>query len=165
LQAASLRDVDFRDPGQVLAALNDRYQMKGRDDLYFTLWYGVYHPQTRRLDYGCAGHPPAAMVRADTQSVQLLQAKGGPVGLRTGTAFARETVMVPDGSRIYLFSDGAFEVERPDGTMMRLEDLLHLINRPATDGQCDLDALFGHLVQVRGGGAFEDDFSIVRFTF
>jgi serine phosphatase RsbU (regulator of sigma subunit) len=165
LQAASLRDVDFRDPGQVLAALNDQYQMKGRDDLYFTLWYGVYRPQTRPLDYGCAGHPPAVIVDTGTQSVQSLSAKGAAVGLQPGTAFARETVKVPDGSRIYLFSDGAFEVERPDGTMMRLEDLLHFISRPASDGQCDLDLLFQHLMQVRGGEAFEDDFSIVRFTF
>ena len=64
LQAASLRDVDFNEPGQVLAALNDRYQMKGKDDLFFTLWYGVYHPASRQLDYGCAGHPPAALVDA-----------------------------------------------------------------------------------------------------
>jgi sigma-B regulation protein RsbU (phosphoserine phosphatase) len=165
LQAASLRDVDFRDPGQVLAALNDRYQMKGRDDLYFTLWYGVYRPQTRQLDYGCAGHPPAVIVDIGKQSVHSLSAKGSAVGLQPGTVFARETAIVPDGSRLYLFSDGAFEVQRPDGTMMRLEDLLHFVSRPATDGQCDLDLLFHHLMQVRGGEALEDDFSIVRFTF
>jgi sigma-B regulation protein RsbU (phosphoserine phosphatase) len=165
LQAASLRDVDFRDPGQVLAALNDRYQMKGRDDLYFTLWYGVYRPQTRQLDYGCAGHPPGVIVDTGTQSVHSLSSKNCAVGLQPGTVFARETAIVPDGSRLYLFSDGAFEVQRPDGTMMRLEDLLHFISRPATDGQCDLDLLFQHLVQVRGGEVLEDDFSIVRFTF
>jgi serine phosphatase RsbU (regulator of sigma subunit) len=165
LQAASLRDVDFCDPGQVLAALNDRYQMKGRDDLYFTLWYGVYCPKTRRLDYGCAGHPPAVMVDAGTQSMHLLQAKDVAVGLRPGHAFARETVIMPNGSQLYVFSDGAFEVQRPDGSMMRLEDLLQFIGRPATGTQCDLDLLFQHLVQARGGKALEDDFSIVRVTF
>ena len=165
LQAASLRDVDFRDPGQVLAALNERYQMKGHDDLYFTLWYGVYRPASRRLDYGCAGHPPAVMLDVSAQSVQLLQAKGGPVGLQPGTAFARESVAVPEGSRVYLFSDGAFEVQRPDGSMMRLEDLLEFISRPASDGQSDLDLVLQHLAAARGGEALEDDLSIVRFSF
>jgi serine phosphatase RsbU (regulator of sigma subunit) len=165
LQAASLRDVDFRDPSQVLAVLNDRYQMKGNDDLYFTLWYGVYCPETRRLDYGCAGHPPAVMVDAGTQSLRLLQAKGAAVGLRTGNAFARETIIVPDGSQLYVFSDGAFEVQRPDGSMMQFEDLLQFISRPTSSGQCDLDLLLQHLVQTRGGETLEDDFSIVRFTF
>lgn len=166
LQAASLRDVDFHDPSQVLGALNERYQMQSNNDLYFTLWYGVYHPATRRLDYGCAGHPPAILVDADTQSLQLLKAKGPPIGLRSGAAYACETVTVPGNStRLYLFSDGAFEVKRADGTMMSFEEFLDFIKRPAVDGQSDLDLLFQYLAQVRGDDALEDDFSIVRFTF
>jgi sigma-B regulation protein RsbU (phosphoserine phosphatase) len=165
LQGASLRDVDFRDPGQVLAALNDRYQMKGDHDLFFTLWYGVYRPAARQLDYACGGHPPAVMVDDSSQHVQLLKAKGAAVGVMPGAAFARETVAVPDGSRFYVFSDGAFEVERPDGSMMRLEELVEFVRRPANGGTCDLDLLFEHLIKTRGGPALEDDFSIIRCAF
>jgi serine phosphatase RsbU (regulator of sigma subunit) len=165
LQAASLRDVDFRDPGQVLAALNDRYQMKGDNDLYFTLWYGVYRPAARQLDYSCGGHPPAVLLNHSSQQVQLLKTKGAAVGLMPGAAFARETVAVPDGSRLYVFSDGAFEVERPDGSMMRLEDLVEFLRRPANGETCDLDLLLEHLVETRGGSALEDDFSIIRCEF
>jgi sigma-B regulation protein RsbU (phosphoserine phosphatase) len=164
IRAASLRDVDFRDPGQVLSAMNERYLMKGMDDLYFSLWYGVYRPASRRLDYGCAGHPPAVLVEPGRPEAQLLSAKGGAIGLRAGTAFARESVNVPEHSRLYLFSDGAFEVQRTDGSMMQLDDLLALMSRPASDGRSDLDLLFEHLVEARGGAALEDDFSIVRFA-
>jgi serine phosphatase RsbU (regulator of sigma subunit) len=164
LQSASLRDVDFRDPASVLAALNERYQMQSHNDLYFTIWYGVYHPATRRLDYGCAGHPPAVIVDAATQGVELLKGKGRPVGLTPNAAYGRETVMVPPQTRLYLFSDGAFEVERPDGTMMRFEDILPFLARPATDGHSDLDLLFQQLLKERGGDTLEDDFSIVRFA-
>jgi phosphoserine phosphatase RsbU/P len=165
LQAASLRDVDFRDPRQVLAALNDRYQMKGDNDLYFTLWYGVYRPAIRQLDHACGGHPPAVMVDASSQRVELLKAKGPAVGLMPAAAFARETVAVPEGSRLYVFSDGAFEVERPDGSMMQLEDLVEFVRRPVNGGPCDLDVLFEHLLQARRGAALEDDFSIIRCAF
>jgi len=168
LQAASLRDVDFRDPSLVLKALNERYQMKTDHDLFFTLWYGVYHPATRRLDYGCAGHPPALLMEAGTagtQSVQLLKAKGSPIGLKRGAAYARETVIVPGDSRLYLFSDGAYEVEGPDGSVMSFDDLVHVLKHPGMDGQSDLDLLFQHLVRMRGANALEDDFSIVRFMF
>jgi len=165
LQAASERDVDFRNPSLVLKALNERYQMETDHDLFFTLWYGVYHPATRRLDYGCAGHPPAVLMEAGTQSVQLLKAKGLPIGLKPDVAYACESVIVPGDSRLYLFSDGAYEVEGPDGTMMRSEDLIHFLKHPGMDGQSDLDRLFQHLVQMRGANALEDDFSIVRFMF
>ena len=139
--------------------------MQSNHDLYFTLWYGVYQPATRRLDYGCAGHPPAVLLDAGAQSIQLLKAKGPPIGLRPGATYACETVVVPDDTRLYLFSDGAFELKRSDGTMMTFEDFLEFINRPAVDGQSDLDLLFQQLAQVRGEEALEDDLSIVRFSF
>jgi serine phosphatase RsbU (regulator of sigma subunit) len=165
LQAASLRGVDFHDPSQVLVALNDRYQMRTETDLYFTLWYGVYHPGSRRLQYGCAGHPPAILVDPGTQSAQLLRAKGIPVGMMPSTAYACETVSVPQNSRLYLFSDGAFEVERPNGNIMGFEELLNFINRPAMQQESDLDLLLQHLRQVTDAAALGDDCSIVRFIF
>jgi len=164
LRSASLRDVDFRDPAAVLAALNERYEMKGPDDLYFTLWYGVYQPRTRRLDYASAGHPPAAIAEPGTQTPRLLQAKGIAVGLRPGVTFARESITVPERSLLYVFSDGAFEIERPDGSMMQLDNLLSLI-RPVAGTDCNLDHLFERLIEAHGGKALEDDFSLVRFAF
>ena len=89
----------------VLKALNERYQMQTNHDLYFTLWYGVYHPPTRRLEYGCAGHPPAVLMGASPQDTQLLKGKGVAIGLKPGVAYACETVIVPENTRLYLFSD------------------------------------------------------------
>jgi sigma-B regulation protein RsbU (phosphoserine phosphatase) len=165
LQAAALRDVDFRDPVQVLGALNERYQMESHHGLYFTLWYGVFHRATRRLAYGCAGHPSAVLLDAGSPGVQLLKAKGRPIALAPGAVYASEAIVVPPGTRLYLFSDGVFEVQRSDGTMTTFEEFVDFLKGAGTDGQSDLDRLFQHLVQIRGGGALEDDFSIVRFAF
>jgi serine phosphatase RsbU (regulator of sigma subunit) len=164
LQAASLRNVDFRDPVQVLGALNETYQMESHHGLYFTLWYGIFHPATRRLEYCCAGHPPAVLMDAGSANVQLLKAKGRPIGLAPGGVYVREGVVVPPGTRLYLFSDGVFEVQRPDGTMTTFEEFVDFIKGAGSNGQSDLDLLFEHLMQLRGGGALEDDFSIVRFA-
>jgi sigma-B regulation protein RsbU (phosphoserine phosphatase) len=104
--------------------------------------------------------------------VQLLKAKGSPIGLKRGAAYARETVIVPGDSRLYLFSDGAYEVEGPDGRVMSFDDLVDLLKHPGQDSksagqsdrQSDLDLLFQHLVRMRGANALDDDFSIVRFA-
>jgi sigma-B regulation protein RsbU (phosphoserine phosphatase) len=164
LQAASLRNVDFRDPVQVLGALNETYQMESHHGLYFTLWYGIFHPATRRLEYCCAGHPPAVLMDAGSANVQLLKAKGRPIGLAPGGVYVREGVVVPPGTRLYLFSDGVFEVQRPDGTMTTFEEFVDFIKGAGSNRESDLDLLFEHLMQLRGGGALEDDFSIVRFA-
>jgi sigma-B regulation protein RsbU (phosphoserine phosphatase) len=165
LQAASLRDVDFRDPCQVLGALNETYQMQSSSDLYFTLWYGVYQPANRRLDFGCAGHPPAVLIEPGTDRVELLKTKGLPIGLIPGAAYACETITVPRDRRLYLLSDGTFEVERADGTMLTFDEFVAFMTRSTTADPCDLDRLYQHLVALRGGATLEDDFSIVRFAF
>ncbi|MFM8411826.1 MAG: response regulator, partial [Alphaproteobacteria bacterium] len=42
LGTRTLPGVDFRDPAAVLAALNDAFQMDRQNEMYFTIWYGVY---------------------------------------------------------------------------------------------------------------------------
>lgn len=68
LRSGSLPDVDLRDPAQVMAGLNRIYRMQAHNDLFFTIWYGVYCPATRRLDFAAAGHPPALLVRPEPNS-------------------------------------------------------------------------------------------------
>jgi len=168
LQASSLRDVDFRDPAQVLRALNETYQMQSATDLYFTLWYGVYQPASRRLDFGCAGHPAAILVEPGTDRVTLLKPKGLPIGLMPDVAYASDTVAIPPGQRLYVVSDGTFEVERPDGTMLAFEDLVRFMTGPGANSGADasdLDRLYRHLVALGGREALADDFSIMRFAF
>ena len=48
LRSQSLPQTDFREPGQVLSALNKAFQMDQQNGLYFTIWYGIYHKPTRR---------------------------------------------------------------------------------------------------------------------
>lgn len=68
LRSGSLPEVDLRDPAQVMAGLNRIYRMQAHNDLFFTIWYGVYTPATRRLDYAAAGHPPALLVQLESAS-------------------------------------------------------------------------------------------------
>jgi serine phosphatase RsbU (regulator of sigma subunit) len=165
LQAASLREVDFRDPAQVLGALNEVYQMQSTKDLYFTLWYGVYQPASRRLHFGSAGHPSALLVDPCAGDAVLLKAKGLPLGMMPGVTYACETITVPPDCRLYLMSDGAFEVEQPDGAMLAFDDFVRFMTDPTIDDDSGLDRLYRHLVALRGCDTLDDDFSIVRFAF
>jgi serine phosphatase RsbU (regulator of sigma subunit) len=165
LQSAALREVDFRDPKQVLDALNARYQMVGLADLFFTLWYGVYHPQTRRLDYACAGHPSAVLLEADAGEIRRLAIKSPPIGCKPGAAYPTATLTVPTASRLYLVSDGAYEIARPDGGMLSFDGFLEILRETASALPHDLDRLFERLTQLRGGEPLEDDCSMLRLAF
>jgi serine phosphatase RsbU (regulator of sigma subunit) len=166
LQSASLRDVDFRDPERVLASLNAYYQMINLDDLFFTLWYGVYCPDTRRLDYCSAGHPPALLFERGGVQMRQLGSPSLPIGCVPNASYVGEYVQVPPRSRLYLFSDGAFEIQRPSGAMLSYEEFLDCVRgAAAARDRSDVECLFDGLIGLRGGEALEDDVSIVRFAF
>ncbi len=164
LRYTSLPGVDFRRPAQVLSSLNNTYQMQSDRDLYFTLWYGVYRPASRTLEYGCAGHPAALLIASDGTSVQQLKVKGVAIGLAEGVRYECGQVTIPHASRLYLLSDGTFEVQRPDGTLLASRELAEFLQH-APPGSPDMDDWLRHLQQLRGAPILEDDFSIARFDF
>ncbi len=62
LRSQALPQTNFRQPGEVLAALNNAFQMDQQNGLFFTIWYGVYNKPARRIDYAGGGHPPVLLM-------------------------------------------------------------------------------------------------------
>ena len=69
---------------------------------------------------------------------------------------------MPSPSRLFLFSDGAYEVRRPDGSMLDFDEFLEALARPAAPGVSELDRLLDFVREVHGSSGLEDDFSIVK---
>ena len=61
ISSQTLPNTDFRDPGQVLKALDATFLMDQHDDKYFTIWYGVYRKSRRQLVYA-ERWPPGGFV-------------------------------------------------------------------------------------------------------
>ncbi len=72
---------------------------------------------------------------------------------------------VPKDSRLYLFSDGVYEVERPDGTMWSFEELQDYLNRPPAEPSTEIEALYKTLQELHSGETLDDDFSLLRLDF
>lgn len=164
LRSQSLPNVDFRDPVAVLGGMNASFQMGKQNDLYFTLWYGVYNRQTRRLRYASAGHPPALLFTDSQPATQLLNRNFFIGGFPKVDYEAAETD-VPANARLYLFSDGVYEVDRPDGTMWSFEELQDYLSRPVAEPGAEIDALYKALQEIHSGDVLEDDFCLVRVDF
>jgi sigma-B regulation protein RsbU (phosphoserine phosphatase) len=65
IRSEALPNTDFHDPGSVLAALNKAFPMERQNDMFFTIWYGVYNTATRRIRWAGGGHPPAVLLAGD----------------------------------------------------------------------------------------------------
>jgi sigma-B regulation protein RsbU (phosphoserine phosphatase) len=165
VRSEALPATDFRQPQQVLSALNEVFDMEKHDGMYFTMWYGVYVRSTRELRFSTGGHPPAVVVRGANGRAQAtpLVLNGMIVGAFPTTKFESQRVRIEPSDRLYVYSDGVYEVTKPDGSMWTMdgfiETLLTAGDKPV------LPHLIDTVRQVRGSSDFEDDVSILEVRF
>jgi phosphoserine phosphatase RsbU/P len=166
LRMRSFATVDFRDPGAVLSALNDRFPMDLHNNLHFTIWYGVYQRSTRQLTYASAGHPPAILLGPNGSDTRELNTEAPMIGIAPKVPYWNQHTEVEPGARVYVFSDGVYEIARPNGTMIAYDDFIaQLSRRTASQGVEDLDRMIQYAHEMHGSETLEDDYSIIALDF
>jgi sigma-B regulation protein RsbU (phosphoserine phosphatase) len=168
LRNQSLPATDFRSPAEVLASLNKVFQMERHNDMYFTIWYGVYDKQNRRLTYASGGHPPAILVAGPTRELAnplILEVPGIMIGVSPDTPYAEGVQDLCKFSQLYVFSDGIYEVTGPDGIMLTYNDFLEILAASKGSPGSAIEYVVSAIRSVRAGDQFEDDVSIVEVKF
>ena len=164
LRCQSLPDADLRMPAQVLRALNRAFPMEKHNDLFFTAWYGVFNKANRELRYAGGGHPPALILNAAGQAAKA-PASSPLLGWNPDAAYEDSVLTASSSAELCVFSDGCYEIERPDGTMWTHQEFESLLIRALADGVSDLDALYSQVREIGGRDLLIDDFSILRVSF
>lgn len=164
LRSESLPGVDFRDPEQVLTGLNETFQMEQHNDLYFTIWYGVYRKSDRTLSFGSGGHPPCLLVPDCGEPMELMT-RNLMIGGMPDLVFKTSSVEVPRPADLYLYSDGVYEVSLEDGSMWSFAEFKEFLLSRAADSGSEMDELYAHVLSLHGGQIAEDDFSLLKVRF
>lgn len=168
LRSQQLSFVDYYEPSNVLSALNQSFQMTYRNDKYFTIWYGVYNQKNRCLIYSSAGHPPAILLETKENKIikqQLLKTPGFPIGMFLDAHYIDQELLVNSSSSLYIFSDGIYEMEQVDGTVLGLTELTEILKQYQLYSSGNLDLLLASLKCRHGQDLFEDDLSIIQIDF
>ena len=168
LRSQSLPDTDFKDPEQVLASLNMAFPGEEHNDMFFTIWYGVYQKSTRELTYASGGHPPALLIGAsalDGSTATPLRTPNKVIGAMPDVTYKKSKHLVGEQTTLYVFSDGVYEVEKPDGSMWQFAEFADFMNKTQTDSPSKLDHLYNHAKRIGKLDNFEDDFTIVEVAF
>lgn len=165
LRAQSLASTDFKDPAQVLMGLNEAFQMDRQNNMYFTIWYGVFNKKKREICYARGGHPPAVLVTGETRETSErieLKSPGLVVGTMSGVIYRSKRQSVGKFAELYLFSDGVYELSNPDERMWEYNKFLNTLSEELSDGEKRMDHIVTAAKNFRGSGSFEDDYSLLR---
>ncbi len=165
LRAQSLPDVDFKKPAQVLAALNNAFDMEKQNNMYFTLWYGVFNIDTRELVYASGGHPPAILKSGE--EMRELTTNGMIIGGMPDMKFSEKSLKVDKDCILYIFSDGVYEIENASTKkLMNYDDFKNaLVNECTIDGETKLESILRYSENVQASKQFADDYSICEIKF
>jgi len=81
------------------------------------------------------------------------------------TKYRADRIAIPPGSRLYLYSDGAFEVELPDGEMLFTEGLQDIISRVSKHDGPQTAEILRLIREAQGKTEFKDDVSLLELAF
>ena len=162
IRSHTLPSTNFLEPDEVLVALNNSFQMEKHDQKFFTIWYGVYDKTQRRLKYASGGHPPAVLLSGADAKPVLLQTEGVIIGAEENMVFKKDERSVPPNAKLYLYSDGAYEIAMPSGDMWKFEEFVKVLAMPSQPGVSDVDRIIAHITGLSGSLTFDDDFSLLQ---
>ena len=165
LRSGALPVTDFLSPGDVLRALNEAFQMEDHNEMYFTIWYGVLHVPSRSLRYASAGHPAPILVDGPRErggEPMALPGSGPVVGMLPVARYQTEEIRLASPTQLFVFSDGVYEITRPNGEMLEYSRFQEVLTRPFPAETSELDELYRFAQEMQGASVLEDDFSILR---
>lgn len=169
LRHKSLSKIDFKEPSQVLCALNKNYQMTEHNDMFFSIFYAVYNATNGVLKYATAGHPPALLIDENGNDYKL-SSKNIVIGAVENYKFKSLQIEIPTPSKLYIFSDGVYEIEQKNGKRWTIDEFYKFITQKSLEywdekKSLDLESVFEHVNTINKRRHLQDDFSILRISF
>lgn len=112
-----------RSAGDMLDYLNLHLHAKRVEMSFVTAFFGIYDPETRRMEYSRAGHPPP-LWKSVRGEIRLLQdAARLPLGILPAPEYPTGSVQLEAGDSLLFYTDGITETVAPDGRQFGVEGL------------------------------------------
>lgn len=165
LRSENLQNTDFRRPEEVLTGLNTVFPMEDHKDMYFTIWYGVYNRVSHLLTYADGGHPPALLIermQGHRTKIRELKTPNIIIGGLAGVDFQGGEVSIAGPARLYVFSDGVFEITNDNSPSWGYEALAAYLKTSGDGDESVVDDLWAKVQDIAGSEPLEDDFSILE---
>ena len=111
------------EPGDVLGEVNDQLCEDNDAEMFVTVLYAVYDPQTKELTYSNGGHDSPLIIHADGSSTLLPLTRGIALGVMPGLTYNQQSVKLEPGDTVILYTDGVTEAMNAEGEQYGLDDL------------------------------------------
>ncbi|MDF0666467.1 MAG: SpoIIE family protein phosphatase [Nitrospira sp.] len=155
-----LHHVGSNDPGAVLTEANKQFPLT-ENGHYFTIVFVSLDLRCRTLSYATAGHNGVLLHRRSGETCWMAQ-PNLPLGFDSSTSYLTAELPIIPGDRLYLLSDGLYEVPNPSGELWgqaRLDGTIRGFGeRPLTEV---VSGTIAEAIRWQGHEQFPDDVAVM----
>lgn len=149
-------------PREVLERVNSQILNIGGTSLFATVLYGVLDSRSGEFAYARGGHELPMLGLNGGQVTLASWEVGQPLGFLPEPAIDEQTMIIPPGGTLLLYSDGITDGRDPQGMEFGMERLQQgLANLAGMPAQELVDQLWKNLEAHRGSGEQFDDATLV----
>ncbi|MHB8525980.1 MAG: PP2C family protein-serine/threonine phosphatase [Candidatus Acidiferrales bacterium] len=148
------------EPSELAARLNGLVAGNTAPDRFITFFYGVFDARTRRMLYTNAGHNAPIGIGRDG-SVARLSCGGQALGISAGEYYDQREIVLAEGDRLMLFTDGITEAADTRGEEFGEERLLAIAQESRALGAAQIQKSVLARIAEFNGEKFQDDATLI----
>ena len=145
------------EPGEVLQEVNALLHEENETQMFVTVLYAVYDPESGEFTYASGGHDAPLLVRADGSSELLPLTDGIALGIIPGLEYRQHTVTISPGETLILYTDGVTEAMNGLGKQFGIERLREVFTARAPGDSREAAHMVFDAVQTFASGAAQSD--------
>lgn len=150
---------------ELVASLNHYTCRDASNNMFATMFLGVYHPEKRTLQYTNAGHCFPILVRANGQ-IETLDVGGCFLGIMEHIEYEQDHVQLEAGDMLVIYTDGVTDAQNPQQQLFGGDRLLEIITANTDHNAADIrDKIHNATNTFRGNAEPFDDLTLIIAKF
>ena len=148
-------------PEKIATELNAELVEHNDDGMFVTMFIGMIHLPTGKLNFCNAGHNPPVLGNGSESRFIPMEANA-PIGLWEGLKFTGEVIDDIRGRLLFAYTDGLNEAENPEQVQFGEEQLLEIVKRTSNMSAQDMiETMKGEVKRHRHGADPNDDLTML----
>ncbi len=115
-------------PSDGLKRLNRVVEKNVNQNMFVTMFYGLYEEINNMLYYSSAGHEPGYIYRSQTGEFKEMSERGIVLGVNKHTRYKQSEIKIELQDMIIVFTDGVTELRNQQNEFIKTTDLLSMID-------------------------------------
>ncbi len=151
-------------PAYIVSKLNNAIAENNDTNMFVTMYAGTFDLNNGNIVYCNAGHTPPLMIGTDG-NVEYMEADSNlPLGVMLNFDFQNQTMKLPMGSALLLYTDGLTEAENTSQVLFgeeRVKEVAQAVAKQSAKGI--IEGLVKALAGFVGGAQQSDDLTLMCF--